>query len=122
MTDPKPPIHERGPPNLAIQFDAKEFAHFLEGSDWSEDQKLEYIQTIWTIVLQFIDMGFGIHPFQIALGPQACGQFDATAVLCGIADSDALESPHPHLCQEFENAGVCLCSKRIQHAQGGDAP
>ena len=117
MTDPKPPTHERGPPNLAIQFDAKEFAHFLAESDWSEDQKLEYIQTIWTIVLQFIDMGFGIHPLQ-----QACGQFDATAVLCGIADSDALKSPHPHLCQEFESAGVCLCSKRIQHAQGGDAP
>ena len=117
MTDPKPPTHERGPPNLAIQFDAQEFAHFLEESDLTHEQKLEYIRTVWSIVLQFIDLGFGIHPLQ-----QACGSFDEAAVLCGVADSDALKSPHPHLCQEFDSAGGCLCRDRIQHAQGGDAP
>jgi hypothetical protein len=122
MTDPKPPTHERGPPhgNLALQFDAQEFAHFLDESDLTHEQKLEYIRTVWSIVLQFIDLGFGIHPLQIALGQQACGQFDAADVLCGVGDSDALESPHPELCTDFESVGGCLCLKRIPHLHGGD--
>lgn len=118
MTDPKPPTHERGPPQkLALQFDAQEFAHFLDESDLTHDQKLEYIQTIWSIVLQFIDMGFGIHPLQ-----QACGQFAEEAVLCGDPDSDALDSLHSDFCKDFERAGGCLCAKRIPALQGGEAP
>lgn len=118
MKEIKTPIHERDPtPTLAIQFDAQEFAHFLDESDLTHEQKLEYIQTIWGIVLQFIDMGFGIHPIQ-----QACGQFDEAAVLCGEADSDALDSPHPEFCKDFERAGLAPCPKRIQHMQGGDTP
>jgi hypothetical protein len=119
MTDPKPPTHERGPPHgpLALQFDAHEFAHFLDESDLTHDQKLEYIRTIWSIVLQFIDMGFGIHPLQ-----QACGQFSDADILCGDPDSDALKSLHPTLCTDFESAGGCLCLRRIPQVQGGEAP
>lgn len=123
MKAPQDPIHERDPtkPKLAIQFDAQEFTHFLDETDLTEEQKLEYIQTIWSIVLQFIDMGFGLHPLQTALGQQACGQFDETALLCSTADSDALDSPHPVLCKSFTSADACLCTKRIPHMQGGDA-
>jgi len=120
MKEPRTPIHERDPTppsTLAIQFDAKEFAHFLDDSDLTEEQKLEYIQTVWQIVLQFIDMGFGIHPIQ-----QACGQFDEAAALCGDADSDMVESPHSDFCKDFERAGSAPCPKRIQHMQGGDTP
>ena len=119
MKEPRKPIHERDPtpPKLAIQFDAREFAHFLADVDATEAQKLEYIETLWTIVLQFIDMGFGIHPLQ-----QACGQFDEAALLCGVPDSDALDSSHPEFCKEFERAGCPPCPKRIHRMQGGDAP
>lgn len=118
MKEPKAPIHERDPTpgkasaatpgKLTIQFDAREFAHFLDDSDLTEEQKLEYIQTIWQIVLQFIDLGFGIHPVQ-----QACGQFDEGTALCGGADSDVVKSLHSHLCNDFEIAGECLCIEGI---------
>jgi hypothetical protein len=119
MNEPKAPTHERGPPqpNLAIQFDAQEFAHFLAESDLTHEQKLEYIQTIWGIVLQFIDLGFGIHPVQ-----QACGQFDDAAALCSDADSDMVEFSHSDFCKDFERAGGCLCAKQIPHIQGGETP
>jgi hypothetical protein len=118
MTD-KTHIHERDPtpPKLAIQFDAQEFAHFLDASDLTHNQKLDYIQTLWGIVLQFIDLGFGIHPLQ-----QACGQFEDAALLCGDPDSDALDSSHSEFCKDFERAGLSLCPKRIQHMLGGDTP
>lgn len=124
MNEPKAPIHERDPtpPTLAIQFDAREFAHFLAESDLTESQKLDYIQTIWGIVLQFIDMGFGIHPIQTALGEQACGQIEDAAALCSDADSDMVEFSHSDFCKDFERAGGCLCAKQIPHIQGGETP
>lgn len=125
MNDPKPPIHERDPTrendstpgNLTIQFDAREFAHFLADLDLPDAQKLEYIETLWTIILHFIDMGFGIHPIQ-----QACGQFDDDAALCGDADSDVVKSPHHHLCNDFGGAGECLCIEGILVKTEGETP
>lgn len=117
MTDPKPPTHERGPPQekqhgLAIQFDAQEFAHFLDESDLTHEQKLEYIQTVWQIVLQFIDMGFGIHPLQ-----QACGQIDEAAVLCGAADSSMVSFSHSTICNDFESSSASLCTNQFLDMQ-----
>ncbi|MCB2014876.1 MAG: hypothetical protein KDE67_08265 [Sphingobium sp.] len=116
MNEPTNPIHEHDPTSspeatndkLTIQFDAREYAHFLADLDLTEAQKLEYIETLWTIVLHFIDMGFGIHPIQ-----QACGQFSENLALCPDADSDVVKSLHSHLCNDFESAGECLCIEGI---------
>ena len=118
MKEPRTPIHERDPtpPKLAIHFDAREFAHFLAEVDATEAQKLEYIETLWTIVLQFIDMGFGIHPIQ-----QACGQFDEATALCGGADSDMVELPHSDFCKDFERVGKPLRAKQIPNMIEGES-
>ena len=119
MKEPRTPIHERDPtpPNkLTIQFDAREFAHFLAEVDATEAQKLEYIETLWTIVLQFIDMGFGIHPIQ-----QACGQFDEGTALCGGTDSDMVELPHSDFCKDFERVGKPLRAKQIPDLIEGES-
>ena len=129
MNEPKFPIHEHDPTSppepakekLAIQFDAREFAHFLADLDATEAQKLEYIETLWTIVLHFIDMGFGIHPLQMALGQQACGQFDDAAALCGNADSDMVESSHSDFCKDFERVGQAPRAKQIPNTVKGES-
>jgi len=95
MKETKAPANERDPASqeLAIQFDAQEFVHFLAESDLTEVEKLEYVQTIWTIVLQFVDMGFGLHPIQ-----QASGQLAEDGALRG--DADVLGSPHSDVCED----------------------
>ena len=55
------------PPSLTIDWQA--YAAMLEESDWSDAQKRELIETLWSIVVAFVDLGFGVHPAQ-----QACGQ------------------------------------------------
>lgn len=89
MKKAKTPGPESAPTSqeLAIQFDAQEFVHFLAESDLTEAEKLEYVQTVWTIVLQFVDMGFGLHPIQ-----QASGQLSEDCALHG--DADVLGSSH----------------------------
>ena len=50
------------PPSLTI--DWEEFGHHLDDSDLSDEQKQEFIETLFGIMLSFVDLGFGIHPVQ----------------------------------------------------------
>jgi hypothetical protein len=50
------------PPSLTIDWTF--YASQLEGSDLSDDQKRELIETLWNIVVSCVDLGFGVHPLQ----------------------------------------------------------
>ena len=60
---------ETAPPTLNIDWDA--YLPFFEDEDISENDKQELIEALWSIVVSFVDLGFGVHPVQ-----QACGQDD----------------------------------------------
>lgn len=49
---------------LALTFDAQEFCHFLADCEWTEEQKIEFIEALWQIVVSFVDLGFDLHPIQ----------------------------------------------------------
>lgn len=53
----------------SLQVDWEAYAPMLEASDMSDAEKREFIQTIWELVVSFVDLGFEIHPVQ-----QACGK------------------------------------------------
>ena len=55
------------PPSLTIDWAL--YAAFLDESDLDDDQKREFIETLWSIVVSFVDLGFCIDSTQ-----QACGQ------------------------------------------------
>jgi hypothetical protein len=48
----------------ALTFDPEEYRHFLADSDWTDAQKDEFTKALWAIVLNFVDLGLGVHPFQ----------------------------------------------------------
>ncbi|SFA89004.1 hypothetical protein SAMN05421688_1510 [Poseidonocella pacifica] len=54
-------------PTLTIDWEA--YAALLEEGEHSEAEARELIETLWSIVVAFVDLGFGIHPVQ-----QACGE------------------------------------------------
>lgn len=58
-----PPDHPQYP---ALEIDYALYEKMLEGSEWTDAQKQEFIETLWGIVVQFVDMGIGIHPVQQA--------------------------------------------------------
>ncbi|MEO0411733.1 MAG: hypothetical protein AAF221_07855 [Pseudomonadota bacterium] len=57
-----------------ITVDYERYAHFLENSDLTEEQKQEFLQAIWNIVVEFVSLGFGVHPLQQA--KEGCGQVE----------------------------------------------
>lgn len=50
----------------ALTLDVDYYQSLMDDTDMSEDQKREFIEALWTIVVCFVDLGFGIHPLQQA--------------------------------------------------------
>lgn len=51
-------------PSLSIDWEL--YAEYLNESDLSEEEKREFIQTLWYIVVSFVDLGFGVSSTQLA--------------------------------------------------------
>lgn len=56
-------------PTLII--DWQRYEAMLEASDLPDADKRAFLETLWSIVVSFVDLGIGIHPFQ-QLDPDGC--------------------------------------------------
>ena len=63
---------ETKPTNTTVTFDYELYAHYLDDDDLTESQKLEFLETLWNILNQFVALGFNVHPLQQA--KIACGE------------------------------------------------
>ncbi|MGD1922809.1 MAG: hypothetical protein ACFB03_01280 [Paracoccaceae bacterium] len=70
---PDAPTLEHKPRILRV--DVEKFQHRLDNCELSDAEKAEYLQIIWSIVLEFIDLGYGVHPVQ-----HFCGKDQGDAV------------------------------------------
>lgn len=80
---------------LTINYDL--YARYLEDSDLTEDQKREFIETLWNIIVSFVDLGFGIHPLQQAASDECeqkreLGEF-LTSAAAGMINSEDKSKP-----------------------------
>lgn len=50
----------------ALTVDVEKYQSFLDGADMTEEQKEEFLQALWSIVVSFVELGFGVHPVQAA--------------------------------------------------------
>lgn len=48
----------------ALVFHIEDYRHFLDDYDLSQAEADEFLTTLWNIMVQCTDMGFGTHPFQ----------------------------------------------------------
>ena len=55
----------------SVEVDFVEFAHFLERTNYTEEQKHRLLEALWEIAVAFVDLGFGVHPAQ-----SVCGKAD----------------------------------------------
>lgn len=93
----KPPAADLAPVRHALTFDAHEYCHFLTDCDWSEEQKLEFVATLWQIIIGFVDLGFDLHPVQQVI--DSPNTLDADSV-------GMLEFPHKLNILETTDAGL----------------
>lgn len=82
-----------------ITVDYERYAALLEGADLSEDQKRELLQTIWNIIVEFVSLGFSVHPLHHM--EIACGQLVDGAPSAPFAEANGVQYPHRLLSDKF---------------------
>ena len=86
-----------------LSLDTALFQHHLDCSGMSEAEKTEYLQIIWSIIVQFVDLGYGIHPVQ-----QSCGQVPQGTAPSALASDGMVESEGYQATETFNaNADDC---------------
>lgn len=81
MQHPTPPPDKHAP---ALIFDWQDWLPYVAEADIPDAQKREMIETLWQIVVAFVDLGFDLNPHQHNQpdGQQSCGQtLDLKSVL-----------------------------------------
>jgi len=72
-------------PTLTI--DVARYEKFLEGSGMSEEARQEFLESMWNVIVAFVELGYGVHPLQ-----EACGKQDEVLDCCGGTDSNGRRS------------------------------
>ena len=63
---PEVTAHEREPTDTTLEVDFDYYQRYLEDLDLTDEQKNELISTIATIILAWIDLGFGVSTTQVS--------------------------------------------------------
>jgi hypothetical protein len=57
-------------PQPILSVDVEKYQAFLDEADMTEAQKEEFLQALWSIIVSFVEMGFGVHPLQAVCGEE----------------------------------------------------
>jgi hypothetical protein len=83
--DAADPQDQTRPPVPALRFDWTDWLPYLEDQDVPDEQKRVLIETLWGIVVAFVDLGWQLNP-----DPEIAGEaLDLKAILT--ADEGVLE-------------------------------
>jgi hypothetical protein len=91
-----PPSTRSKPPALAqattsgrdSQEDLREYLAFLDDTNLSEAQKIELLQTLWSIMSAFVDLAFGTDPVQQALPSIAATQRTDDSIVSAVTPAE----------------------------------
>ena len=113
-------------PRPRIEIDFARYDAMLDAPDMDESQKREFLTTLWQIIVQFVDLGFGVHPVQ-AVGlttkgkDEGAGAANAGGEAEGTSDGDATNAALARLVRA-EGAHRTLNQPQRKEASCTDKP
>tara|TARA_R110002049_G_scaffold299134_1_gene489238 strand:+ start:3966 stop:4325 length:360 start_codon:yes stop_codon:yes gene_type:complete len=57
-----------------LTVDVERYQSYLDGLDVSDERKEEFLRAMFSIVMTFVELGFGVSPTQQVQGPEPCGK------------------------------------------------
>jgi hypothetical protein len=85
------------PPKPTLTVDVEKYQAFLDGADMTETQKEEFLQSLWSIIVSFVDLGFGVQPLQEVCGEDAdCDSKTAKSEFDVVSCDDQENSSKPN--------------------------
>jgi hypothetical protein len=73
-----------------LAVDIERYQAFLDGSDMTGAQKEEFLGALWSIMVSFVELGFGVHPLQ-----EVCGKDEPRGPHLAKAAFDRVKSKEP---------------------------
>jgi len=73
-----------------LTIDYELYERYLEDSDLNEAQKRQFLDALWSIIVSFVDLGFGVHPLQ-QVNSDRCGQMEIPVEFITLDSDDMVE-------------------------------
>ncbi|NVK20603.1 MAG: hypothetical protein HWE30_18075 [Methylocystaceae bacterium] len=70
-----------------LSIDVERYQNMLDEPGLTEDQKRQAIEALWSIIIAFVELGYGVHPAQ-----EVCGKHQKSPEEQDKNDPDALNS------------------------------
>ena len=80
-------------PTLSI--DTTKYQNYLDGANLTPEQKDEFLRSMWSIVVTFVELGYGVHPLQEACGKdhKSDGESPAQAADAVLSEDQNIAKP-----------------------------
>ena len=105
-----PDQNQTPPPRLALSLDMEKYLGQVEDWNLTEEQKREFIETLWGLLVAFAELGFGISAAEQAMN--ACGQVRDCSAKPALAVPDAVYSEDGLIADNYTGrAGASEVSK-----------
>jgi len=75
-------------PTLTV--DVEKYQTMLDDSDLTEEQKRRVLEELWSIIVNFVELGFEVHPLQ-----EVCGKSESADTERAKDAFDAVNFKHP---------------------------
>jgi hypothetical protein len=73
-----------------LTVDVERYQAYLDGIEMTNAQKEEFLQSMWQIIVSFVELGFGVHPLQ-----EVCGKDEQSTTQSAVDAFDAVHSDQP---------------------------
>lgn len=73
-----------------LTVDTDKYRAMLEDTDLTDDEKRQVLESLWTIIVSFVELGFHVHPLQ-----EVCGQDERAALPCAKDGFDGVNCKEP---------------------------
>ncbi len=73
-----------------LSVDVQKYQDLLDGSGLTDEQKQQVLEALWSLIMNFVELGFEVHPLQ-----EVCGQDDAEDTEHAKDAFDAVNFEHP---------------------------
>lgn len=76
-----------------LAVDVEKYQTWLDGSGLSAEQKEEFLRAVWSVVVTFVELGFGVHPLQEVCGKESESGAPSPKQAFDRLESEKLDNP-----------------------------
>ena len=73
------------PARSTLTLDAERYQRYLDEADLTEEQKRQFFEALWVVIVSFVDLGFEVRP------ANSCGEISETEALRKLAAKNVVE-------------------------------